>query len=272
MRSSPSLLLLLLACSPLGADTGEPVDRPSQPFSRHEPGSVIRLSPDRVADLRVRDGRVELIEEDRVTGLSSLDFADTHVIVSDITGDGVKDLFVELFPSRSGSCYELWSSDSGGYARHRDLLCNPVLDERGTLVTVDRDGPYSRITEYVPRQGGGIEWVRRQEPLSPDFSRFEQRSEGHAPSSTVVFLGLPGCGEAHVAVEGSVRVSEEPRARAGRMVGGPLRVLDVLRAEGAAGEWVLVEAPAGDRGWIASSELGDLEAAARQQCGRLNRQ
>lgn len=236
-------------------------------LARHEPGSAIPLSSSRVADLRVRNGRVELAEEGAVSELSSLDFPDTHVLASDLTGDGVKDLFVELFPSRSGSCYELWSSSQGAYLRHRDLFCNPALDEHGTLITVERDGPYSRITEYTRHQGR-IEWVRRQQPLSPDFSRFEQRSGHEAPTSMVVFLGLPECGEAHVSVDASVRVLEEPGSGAGRMIEGPLRVLDVVRAEGSAGEWVLVEAPAGDRGWIVSSELGDMEAAALRYCGR----
>lgn len=269
MRSSPFLSLLLLACSVPAADSrGGQRDLP-EALSRHEPGAAIRLSPDRVANLRVRDGVVELVEDGEVTALSSLDFADTHVLAADITRDRAMELFVELFPSRSGSCYELWWSRAGGYVRHEDLFCNPTLDERGTLITVERDGPYSRATEYVPADQGGIEWVRRQEPLSPDFSRFEQRSDDDAPTSMVVFLGLPGCGEAHLNVDDPVEVADAPGARARRIMEGSLRVLDVSRTDGSAGEWVLVEAATGDTGWAAASELGDMQAAAQRQCSSL---
>src|SRR5690606_30593212 len=119
----------------------------------------------------------QLEESGIVIQLSALDFGSTHALAADLTGDGVSDLLVEVFSSRSGSCYELWLSTPSGYKEHEDLFCNPVLDARGVLATSKQDGPYSHTKEYMAGDDGILHWVRRQEPLSPDFGRFVAHAE-----------------------------------------------------------------------------------------------
>ena len=243
------------------AHAGEAV---AEVFERYEPGAIIELSEGRTVKLRVNDGHVEVAEARRVDRLSSPDFAETHVLVADLSGDGVKELLIEMLPSRSGSCYELWSATSTGYVRGDELFCNPMIGPGGGLVTSERDGPYSRIREYEVDHDGTLQWVRRQQPLSPDFSRIERRMVDGSVSSSVIYLGLPECGEARITVDDPVPVSELPGTAPMQELAGELRVLDV-RALGPRDEWVLVRGHSAE-GWLPSTTLGDLKAASRRQC------
>lgn len=248
-----------------GVTTGSQQRVEAAGFERLEPGSRAVLAEGRSAGLKVHDGHVELHESGRVERLSSLDFADTHVLAADVTRDGVRDLLVEVIPSTAGSCYELWSSSADGYTRHEDLFCNPTLSSDGTLVSHERDGPYSRVKEYEPDHNGTLHWVRKQEPLSPDFSRYERLHRDGSVDRSVIYLGLPECGDARVTAPHPLRVSIEPGGTASWTLAGELRVLDV-QVPMPREEWVLVTTQEGARGWLRPAQLGDLETASRLQC------
>ena len=249
--------MALAACAVL------PEDVESNGLVRYETGENIQLSAGRQVTLSVANGYAGVKEDGREVRLSGLDFETTHALVGDLTGDGTREILIEVLPSLSGSCYELWFTEDSGFIPHEDLFCNPTLTVDGSLVSNEKVGPHTRITEYRASRAGMLYWISRQEPLSPDFARLVRSSDDSA--GEVIFLGLPECGEARVVMPHPVRVAETPGADLEMVVTGELLIMEVID-DGLWGELVQVEASDGTRGWLPTSRLGDLEAAAKKQC------
>lgn len=267
MSSNTSIFLMILAGVSLAACTEIAGNADSVGLVRYEPGAVLPLAADRKAIFLVEDGYAKMEEQGRGLRLSALDFEASHVLVGEVTADGINELLIEVLPSRSGGCYKLWSSAPSGFLPHADLFCNPLLTARGSIVSDERDGPYTRVTEYANNGAGALHWVSRQEPLSPDFARLVNRLDDGSTASVVIFPGLPECGEAKVAVQHPVAIAETPAARGRRVAAGELRILDVAGSQFPGG-MVLVQASDGASGWLPAWRLGDLGEAAKEQCSK----
>lgn len=265
MRFDKALKAMLLVCVAAMPIVSCASARPPE-LIRHDMGAEVRLAPGRTVRLQMKGHHVQVIEEGRVTQLSELDFRDTHVLSADLNGDGISELLVELHPSRSGSCYELWSPQAETYVRHEDLFCNPGVDSSGALVTVERDGAYSYVREYATGASETLEWVRRQEPLTPDFGRLVTRADDGSAAEMVIFLGLPECGEAQLEFVHPVDVSDRPATAPTKRLTGTVLVVDVARDSDTGVEWIRVQDLNGGTAWLASSDLGNIEDAAHRRC------
>lgn len=165
-----------------------------------------------------------------------------EVLFVDVNDNDVKDIFVKVFEAGPNSVYALFFSEikSGliSFVEQDELFGSPYVNEKGQMVSVKRDGPFSTLETYKGYQGRFYKFELR-EPINSDLDRVTIYDEGGIGKFSIKFLGTSIDAFACISVE-RVHLSSTPsvskKSQPYLVKGDAVSILDVQGE----GEWVKV--------------------------------
>lgn len=115
-----------------------------------------------------------------------------EVIFLDVNNSHINDVFVKLFESGANNIYALFiASEKDGavvFSEYGELFGSPYINDRGELVSVKRDGPFSVIETYIVEKGE-LHRNEIREPINSDLERVTNFRRQGEEEFFINFLG-----------------------------------------------------------------------------------
>lgn len=115
-----------------------------------------------------------------------------EVLFLDVTGDGIKDVFVKLFESGANSVYALFVTSLKDnvviFTEASEVFGSPYINDQGELVSVKRNGPFSTIEIYKTEDGRFYRYELR-EPINSELERVTIFEGGGVDKFSINLLG-----------------------------------------------------------------------------------
>lgn len=115
-----------------------------------------------------------------------------EVIFLDVNKNHINDIFVKLFEVGANSIYALFiASEKDGaiiFSEYDELFGSPHIDDRGQLVSIKRDGPFS-IMEFYMAENGRLYRNKISEPISSELEKVTSFRRSGEKEYAVNFLG-----------------------------------------------------------------------------------
>jgi hypothetical protein len=266
--------VLLFALALVGPSTAscaavEPTGETQEAKTDHRAQSLRKIDANDVSVITIAGHRIELpldLPEHVIEG-------SLEVLVHDINRDELPDIFIRVSEAATGPCYALLvqiDDPKYSYSKHSDEFCNPDIDAaNGTVVSVEREGPYSNLHWYETTSAGVLVLRAFEEVIDYDYSRHVVQDDAGVPvASRVIFRGLPQCGSAYARTARDAALLLLPEESSipvlALAANETVQILEIQsRAELS---WAKVRSETGNTGWIPQAILNLDEQRLRSTC------